>query len=1141
MTGRRNNRRSTASTAHKETETMRAKRTLGRKLTGALAALAAALGMSAIAGPAQALAAPVLDVSMSHVLKTGVPAGTYAKYEIVVSNTGDAFTGGVIDVEFTLPAGLKVTAATDEITDLFGFPFPISWDCTIAGDAQSVSCSGIDPLGFFGGPLPIFPGQEACVGIFPISCRILITVKADPGAPAGTLTPTVEACGGGAAACANDSDPTEIIPFDFSLASVDALVLDALGEPATQAGSHPHLGSTGYFLSTFLAANGWELANEELQDTAVELPAGLVANPQALPTCTQAQLSFNTSCPPESQVGTAKLGFNGPFNLPPLGTYGTPAIMPVPLYNMERPSGTAAVPIGTPGLLAFNVAGTVIQVYTKLRTGGDYGITVLAKNSPQTLPVAGINFDIWGVPADPAHDAERKFAGEFKFNAPSSAPLRPFLTLPTSCTGPVETRFTVTGWKGSEASASSLSHDNTEPVPNPIGADGCNAVPFAPAIEARPSTNLADSPAGLDVDVEIPQSEDPVGIATAHLKDVTITLPEGLTINPSGANGLGGCSPAEADLKGTGAAKCPDASRLGSAAAESPLLDHPLRGSVYLADPFDNPFNSLLAIYLALDDPQTGIVVKLAGELSADPGTGRLSATFEQNPQLPFEHLKMNFFGGAGAVLKTPATCGEYTTTSSLTPYSAPDSGPPKTPSDTWAIEAAPGGGSCATTAGAQPHAPSFDAGTVSPIAGAHSPLVVHLRRSDGSQTFSAVTLSTPPGLLAKLAGTESCTDAALAAAAAKTGAAEQASPSCPAASDLGSVVVGAGAGPAPYNAAGRAYLAGPYKGAPLSLAIIVPAVAGPFDLGTVVTRVAAHIDSKTAQLTAITDPLPRILEGIPLNVRTVDISLDRPEFTKNPTSCDPMAFDGLLTSTLGQTAALQSRFQVGECGRLGFKPKVFLRLDGKRFGRGANPRLRAVVMPRAGDANIARAAVKMPSSLFLDQSHIRTVCTRVQFAADACPASSVYGHASAQSPLLDYPLTGNVYLRSSDNKLPDLVADLRGPAHQPVKFEVVGRTDSVKGALRNTFEMVPDVPVSKFVLSLQGGRKSLLVASRNLCKGTQRARVNMAAHNAARQLRRPRINIPRCRKAQRAAKRRAAKRRAAAKRVALSAARRSG
>jgi hypothetical protein len=906
-----------------------------------------------------------------------------------------------------------------------------------------------------------------------------------------------------AAACAVAAMLAIAAPASASLGltGFDGNALQQDGTPATQAGSHPHTASTVFTLTTVNTPSGTQLATEELKDVFVDLAPGLVGNPLAISRCEDVQLQ-DFACPLDSQVGVVDILLDG--NQAPGGgtSHGNTG-----LYSLFASPGKAAV-------LGFNIGSTVIRLNAGIRSGDDYGLVISSINAPGTLPIEGVTTTVWGVPADPSHDNDRGGCAETTLPcalpSPDVANPTPFFTLPTSCIGsdgspggPLRVDITVTGWQGGAGSASFFSHDNTLPIPNSIGATGCNALDFSPSLEARPTTNLADSPSGLDVDLHVPQNEDPTGNAEAHLRDSTVTLPEGMTINPSAANGLGACSEAQFGFTGMEGnavhatpvpAQCPDAAKVGSVLIETPVLDHPVPGAVYIATPHDNPFGSLLALYLTVDDPISGIVVKLAGRVEPNPVTGQLTATFLENPQLPFEDLRLHFFGGAGGSLRTPVTCGVYATTSSLTPWSAPDSGPPATPSDEWAIEQGPGG-NCATSTAQLPNTPSFDAGTASPIAGASTPLVVNLRRNDGTQQFSSLTISPPQGLVGKLAGIPYCPDAALAAAAAKSGKEEEASQSCPQASYVGSVTSAAGAGPSPYYAPGKAFLTGPYKGAPLSIAIVTPATAGPFDLGTIVVRTALYVDRRTAQITAVSDPIPSILQGIPLDVRSIQVKMDRPDFTLNPTSCDPMSFGGSLLSTLGNSVALQSRFQVGECGRLGFKPQLSLRLKGgtKRNGY---PALTAILEPRAGDANLASISVALPRSEFLAQEHIRTVCTRVQFAVDACPPEAIYGTATVTTPLLDYPLSGPVYLRSSDNPLPDLVPDLRGPANQPIKLESAGRTDSVKGGIRNTFDFVPDAPFTKLVLQMQGGKKGLLVNSRNICKQANRATVKYGAHN---------------------------------------------
>jgi len=871
----------------------------------------------------------------------------------------------------------------------------------------------------------------------------------------------------------------------------------------TQAGAHPDFTTHFRFVRS---------PSGEPHTILTDAPAGSIGNPLAVPRCEAADFNLTVlgACPKESQVGVALTDASGLGFLSPVSS-----LVPYP---------------GAPALLGFKSTAISALLVPEVRSEGDYGLRIRVSDIPIPLiAYTGSTLTLWGVPHDPVHNPHRVNDVGGLGGVVGGTPA-PFLSAPTNCSsGPIDLTVRARSWEDPAHWAQATS---TAPEPS-----GCEQIAFEPELSAEPSTDVADSPSGLDVDVHTPQNNEgcePIlpaptgkaeprydcGLATSHLKDTTLTLPEGLAINPAGANGLDGCSPQEIGLStAVGVSpqqftkdppSCPEASAIAEVEIQTPLLDVPMPGRAYIADPYENPFGSLLALYIVADYPERGLIVKLAGEVSPDPVTGQLTTTVTDAPQLPFEHFRLHFKQGPHAPLTTPPACGDYESEAELVPYSDPGSARRATGS--WSITAGPGGG-CAAPA----HAPSFDAGAVSPIAGAYSPFVISLRREDGTQRLGSVTISPPAGLTAKLAATPYCPEAALAAAASRDGRAEQAAPSCPAASRVGSVHAAAGSGPDPYNAPGAAYLSGPYKGAPLSLATVVPALAGPFDLGTVVVRAALHVDPRSAQITAVSDPIPSILHGIPLDVRRVDVALDRPQFSKNPTSCEPTAVGAEVFSTLGAATTLSQRFQLGECRRLGFKPRLYLRLFGKRFGRGSNPRLRAVLVPRPGDANIARAVVRMPRSILLDQAHIRTVCTRVQFAAEACPPGARYGYARAFSPLLDQPVEGPVWLRSSDNTLPDLVADLSGQ----VRVEAVGRTDSARGALRNSFDIVPDVPVSKFVLLLQGGRKSLLQAGRNLCARTPRALVAMRAHNGRISRRRQRISIPRCAKLKRAAKRR--------------------
>jgi hypothetical protein len=767
---------------------------------------------------------------------------------------------------------------------------------------------------------------------------------------------------------------------------------------------------------------------------------------------------------------------------------------------------------------------------------------------------------------------------------PEWGPIKPFVTNVTQCTGnELSTQVAidefqqpgtfVTDGRPVDPVSGKVTEDNGNPDysnPNwrvydsPAPAiTGCEKVPFNPDISLAPtkqggaSNQEADSPSGLDVNLTIPQNELPFnrppegasqveieqyvadaaaywhsdqGLGTSHLESTTVTLPEGMTLNPAAADGQGACTPEQMGLTTTSSptppairfdnapVSCPDTSKIGEVEVQTPLLkeeDWP-KGNVYLAAQGDNPFHSDFAIYIVVESPERGVVVKLAGKVDPNPATGQMTTTFAENPQLPFSKFTLHFKAGPRAPLAMPTTCGTHTSVNSLTPYSAPNS--PVEVDDPFEVTSSPAGG-CPSSKEQRPFNLGFSAGSTEIVAGASSPFTVRLTRPDGDQEFGHVEVTTPEGLLAKLAGIPYCSDAAIARAAARTasgdGKLEQDDPSCPAASKVGTTTIGAGAGRSPIFVKGNVYLAGPYKGAPISLAFIVPAVAGPFDLGVQVVRTAVQINPKTAQATAVSDDIPQILRGVPLRLRDIRVDLDRPGFTLNPTDCSEQQVTGKVFGSSGATTNVSNRFQVAECTRLGFKPSLKLQLFGSPK-RGKYQRLKATLTAREGDANIAYASVGLPHSEFLAQEHIRTVCTRVQFAAEQCPAGSVYGKAEAISPLLDQPLTGPVYLRSSDNPLPDLVAALRGPDSQPVKVELVGRTDSFHGGIRNTFDFVPDAPVSKFTLEMQGGKKSLIVNSRNICGGVQKATVKFTGQNGRNYDFRPPVTSSACSKASR-------------------------
>jgi hypothetical protein len=858
-----------------------------------------------------------------------------------------------------------------------------------------------------------------------------------------------------------------------------------------RAGGHPDL-SERFRLST-APENPWgaafpSFAVVNAKDLVTTLPPGLIGDPLATPRCAQHEL-IRARCSGAAQVGILRIEGNRQQEPSPPHE--------LPLYNLEPPPGVAAQ-LGAPLPRPVNGAA---HVDAGLDAGSGYGVEAAALETTAAEGLISVDATIWGVPHDPSHDAERfcpapdgaettpDLGGVCPSDAELEGDLRPFLRNPTSCSTAPVARLKVDAW---QAPGDFVDAESSLP-----SMEGCDQVPFDPQISVRPTTTRADSPSGLEVDLHLPQPESTTEPGQADLRGAEVVLPEGLVVNPAGADGLAACSPAQIELDGKAPARCPDASKVGTVEVETPLLDHTLRGGVYVATPHDNPFDSLLALYIAVADPRTGVVVKLAGEVESDRLTGQLTTSFEENPQLPFEHLAVDFFDGPRAPLRTPPTCGAFEAGVVLTPWTAP-AGADVIRQSSFDIASGPDGGACIGSADQAPHSPDFTAGTLDPQAGAYSPFVLHLTRADGSQQIEGMSVDLPPGLTGKLAGIPYCPTQAIERAATRTGRAEAADPSCPAASRVGSVLVGSGAGPSALQVEGTAYLAGPYRGAPLSLAIVTPAVAGPFDLGTVVVRSALYVDPATAQIHAVAGPIPTMLEGIPLDVRSIALKLDRPGFTLNPTSCEPMTVAATALSTVARTADLARRFQVGGCDALPFAPKLELNLKGGTK-RGKHPALKAVLTAAPGEATIASASVTLPHSEFLEQSHLQNICTNVQFNAEGgngggCPAESVYGFAKAETPLLDKPLEGPVILRSSTHELPDLVAVLNGQ----IDIVLASRIDSAKGRIRNSFELVPDAPVEKFTLEMPGGPKGLLVNSTDLCRrpGAHRAVAEFTAHS---------------------------------------------
>ncbi len=848
------------------------------------------------------------------------------------------------------------------------------------------------------------------------------------------------------------------------------------------------------------------------RDVIVKLPPGIFGNPEAFPKCTNAQFGFEpeeSACPIDSQVGSVDIAVSGFLK----GTFPGE-----PIYNMPAPGGDVVARFGFFAALF----PTFIDVSLNPDTNG---LVASVEGSPSAVELVRADTTFWGVPAHPSHDLERITPFESREGItppggrPSGMPEIPFMTNPTSCRDGREVRFTARSYQ--------LPEPRSLTVPFPQIAS-CDMLEFSPETSLKPTTGQASAASGLNYGFSLPTK----GLEFSNvrygseLRRARVTLPEGMTLNPSAAEGLGVCSQADLDRERFDSGPdvgCPESSKLGSAVAKTPVIDREAVGSLYLAKPYENPFGSLLALYLVMKVPDRGVLVKLAGRVEPDPRTGRLVTTFDDIPELPVANFELRFREGARAPLVTPPTCGSYEALSGLTPWSSTAAEVFRV--NAFSIEGGPDRGPC-PAGGVPPFEPGLLAYPLNGAAGAHSPLYMRLTRRDGDQGLTRFSATLPPGLVAKLAGTTQCSEAAIARARSRTGPREGrlelADPSCPASARIGRVLAGAGVGSVLTYAAGEVYLAGPYNGAPLSVVAIVPAVAGPFDVGTVVTRQALRLNPRTGIVTvdgASSDPIPHILAGIPLKVRDIRVYVDRPDFTLNPTSCEPFSIDATLwgggTDVFGSADDLpfgaSDRFQAADCAALGFSPRLSLSLEGGTK-RGGHPALRGVFRPRPGDSNLEKLVLRLPRSAFLEQAHIRTICTRVQFAANGgngrgCPAGSIYGHVRAYTPILDQPLEGPVFLRASNNPLPDFVAALRGL----VDVEAVAKIDSVGGGIRATFTEVPDAPLSKVVVEMQGQKKGLIVNSADLCRAANRANAAYSAHNDRRAQGRPALRAEGC------------------------------
>ena len=879
-------------------------------------------------------------------------------------------------------------------------------------------------------------------------------------------------------------EPFQIVPGSFHL------------EPSTlQAGAH-----ADWTLTFDLAHDAQGHTYNDLRSTTVNYPAGFVGNNLAVPTCSITQLlaqgppqASGTLCPQGSQVGVISLD---------LTIHTKPVRETFPVYNME------VTTFGIAAQLGFKTA-ILTQLLAVTVRPAESGLTGASPNVKELAEPRNVKLTLWGVPAAHEHDAQRDLVCE-EFskvneaqceggNTQAGIPEKPFIGNPTGC-----------GMRAESMEASSWE----EPFAAPSFAAAevgpfveCERLHFEPSIQVTPTTGFAESSSGLDVTLEVPQTWDiPNVLATANLKDTTVALPVGYTINPSAGNGLAGCTPAQYAAETASSAPgagCPPESKLGKVDIETPLLTEHIKGSVFLATPYENvasfddeshPGGSLLALYVVAKAPDRGIVVKSAGKVELDPLTGQLVTTFKETPQQPFTRFTLEFSQGATSPLVSPPTCGPFLTHAALTPWSAPSE--PRQLTETSQIEHGVGGGPC-PSGGTPPFHPQAITGTQNNAAGSYSPFYLHLLRRDGEQELTRFSTTMPPGLTGNLTGIPFCPDAAIQTAKERTGThgggEELAAPSCPAASKIGHTVVEAGVGSVLAQTPGTLYLAGPYHGAPLSLVSVTSAVVGPFDLGTVVIRFALRINPLTAQVEVDatgSDPIPHIIKGIVTHVRDIRAYIDRPAFIKNPTSCERLQIQNQVAGANGATASLTSPFQAADCQSLAFKPSFKAQVTGratKQNGAGLKVNIAYPNTPQGTEANIHAVKVELPIQLPSRLTTLQKACTAAQFRTNpaGCPAASVVGHARAITPILPVPLEGPAYFVSNGGEaFPNLIIVLQGYG---VTIDLVGDTFiSKQGITSSTFKTVPDQPVTSFELTLPQGPYSALTANGNLCALTR-------------------------------------------------------
>lgn len=1038
------------------------------------------------------------------------PGGTGQLF-LTAEDVGDAEANGAtsaVEIEDDLPTGLEATTAMgiageNQVSNNRG---PV----TCAVKPRVVKCT-------FEGVLPAFEEVE-----------VQITVKVKPGASTGE-TNKASVLGGGAPGVVETDHPIDVGGAEaFGFQNFSLVPEEVGGEIDSQAGSHPfQMTSTVAFNETPLDANKLPRSVGLPRDVEAELPPGLLGNPTTIAQCTDTQfanevINEETSaqineCPPQSAVGVATVSVDEPKLL----KYAT---LRVPIFNMTPLAGE-------PARFGLKAAGIFpIFLDAKVRAGSDYGVTVVASNETEIAWPLSAKLTLWGTPADSRHDSQRGWECLLGFGSCSATKETnpaPFLVLPTSCEQPFQATLKGDTW-------ATFEHPGEHAAPLsyllPKSIVGCNRLPFSPSIEAHPDTSTASSATGLSVDVHVPQHGlvNEQDLAQSAIRETTVALPEGLEVNPSGANGLQACTeaqvgyltggPAQSEFTPTlGPPFCPDAAKVGTVQISTPLLPtgQDVEGSVYVAEQNQNPFGSLLALYIVASDPISGTVVKQAGEVHLT-GTGQLISTLRNMPQVPFEDAKLQFFGGDRGSLATPSRCGTYATNASFVPWAAT---PPASSVSTFSILSGPHGGAC--PAGALPFSPALSAGVTNNEAGGFTSLTSTISREDGAQDFASVSVHTPPGLSGILTGVPLCPEP------------QADEGTCGADSLIGETTVRAGVGSAPITVTGgKVYLTGSHAGAPFGLSIVSPVKAGPFDLENtaenhpacdcIVVRARIEIDPLTAQLTVTTDPtgphaIPRVIDGIPAHIQLVNVTVTRPHFTFNPTNCSALHISATITGDEGAQRITDDPFQAANCATLKFTPSFSVTTSGKTSrveGASLKVKLSYPKSSLGSQTNIAGVKVELPKQLPSRLTTLQKACKAAVFAANPanCPPASIVGHAKVITPVLPVPLQGPAYFVSHGNEaFPALTIVLQGYG---VTVQLIGSTLIRHGITSSTFKASPDVPFSSFELTLPQGPNSALGAYGNLCRAKLLMPTVLSAQNGAQKRQSSKIAVSGCRNA---------------------------